>query len=131
MVKATLNRCRRTVGFGPDAVFETKLRRLFLLLGTPVMMMMMMMMMMIMMMMMQTWHATLILNDNQNTVQIDNINIKQGIFQGDAFSPLWFTLAINPLSTLLNSTQYGFKMKDNRNTQYTISHMLYTYMDDL
>jgi hypothetical protein len=80
---------------------------------------------------MQTWHTTLILNANQNTVQIDNINIKRGIFQGDAFSPLWFTLAINPLSTLLNSTQYGFKMKDNRNTQYTISHMLYTYMDDL
>jgi hypothetical protein len=63
------------------------------------------------------------------TVQINNINIKRGIFQGDASSPLWFTLAINPLSTLLNSTQYGFKMKENQNTQYTISHML--YMDDL
>jgi hypothetical protein len=50
-------------------------------------------------------------NANQNTVQIDNINIKRGIFQGDELSPLWFTLALNPLSTLLNSTQYGFKMK--------------------
>jgi hypothetical protein len=29
---------------------------------------------------MQTWHTTLILNANQNTVQIDNINIIRGIF---------------------------------------------------
>jgi hypothetical protein len=74
---------------------------------------------------MQTWHTTLILNANQNTVQIDNINIKQRIFQGDAMSLLWFTLAINLLSTLLNSTQYGFKMKENWNMQYTISHVIH------
>jgi hypothetical protein len=29
---------------------------------------------------MQIWHTTLILHANQNTVQIDNINIKRGIF---------------------------------------------------
>jgi hypothetical protein len=38
-------------------------------------------------------------------------------------------MAINPLSTLLNATQYGFKIKGRRDTIDTISHLL--YMDDL
>jgi hypothetical protein len=38
-------------------------------------------------------------------------------------------MAINSLSTLLNATQYGFKIKARQDTIYTISHLL--YMDDL
>jgi hypothetical protein len=38
-------------------------------------------------------------------------------------------MAINPLSMLLNATQYGFKIKGRQDTIYTISRLL--YMDDL
>jgi hypothetical protein len=50
------------------------------------------------------WRTTLNLSIN-NTIQI-----KRGIYQGDSLSPLWFCLAINPLTNLLNSTGYGFNI---------------------
>jgi hypothetical protein len=76
---------------------------------------------------MQTWKTNLILTSKTQTTCIENI--RRGILQGDALSHLWFTMAINPLSMLLNATQYGFKIKGREDTIYTISHLL--YMDDL
>lgn len=79
---------------------------------------------------MQKWKTTLILTSNTKSIYIKDIEIRRGIFQGDALSALWFTIAINPLSTLLNSTHYGFKIKEKINvTNYILSHNL--YMDDL
>ncbi|XP_045541510.1 uncharacterized protein LOC123723010 [Papilio machaon] len=46
--------------------------------------------------------------------------------QGDSLSPLWFCLALNPLSTLLNESRLGFQL---RRGGAVISHLL--YMDDL
>ncbi|KAJ8736966.1 hypothetical protein PYW07_000237 [Mythimna separata] len=54
------------------------------------------------------------------------IRIERGIFQDDSLSPLWFCLALNPLSTLLEGSGLGFRLK--RGGQ-VISHLL--YMDDL
>lgn len=53
------------------------------------------------------------------------IAIKRGIFQGDALSALWFTIALKPLTMTLNALRKGYPI-DNE-TQ--ISHIL--YMDDL
>lgn len=55
------------------------------------------------------------------------INIRKGIFQGDSLSPLWFCLALNPLSHLLNQCKSGYRpdLKDSIN----ISHLL--FMDDI
>ncbi|KAL0840474.1 hypothetical protein ABMA28_015720 [Loxostege sticticalis] len=39
------------------------------------------------------------------------IHIKRGIFQGDSLSPLWFCLALNPLSNLLNDSNAGYPLK--------------------
>lgn len=69
-----------------------------------------------------------VLNIKQSSVTTEPIRIERGIFQGDALSPLWFCLAINPLSKLLNDTKCGFKLKDN-NSHFTLSHLL--YMDDI
>jgi hypothetical protein len=68
---------------------------------------------------MQTWKKNLILTSKTQTTCTENI--RRGIFQGNALSPLWFTMAINPLSTLLNATQYGYKIKGRQDTIYTIS----------
>ena len=54
------------------------------------------------------------------------IGIRRGIFQGDSLSPLWFCLALNPLSTLLMDSKLGFRL---RRGGELISHLL--YMDDL
>lgn len=62
------------------------------------------------------------------TVTTGLIQIKRGVFQGDSLSPLWFCLALNPLSTLLNDTGYGFEIKQN-NESFRVSHLL--YMDDI
>ncbi|XP_060804959.1 uncharacterized protein LOC132902746 [Amyelois transitella] len=77
---------------------------------------------------MQKWETVLSIKQNNQPITTEPIKIKRGIFQGDALSPLWFCLALNPLSTLLNNSQNGFKI-NNQNTHYTLSHLL--YMDDI
>ena len=78
---------------------------------------------------MKSWRTTLKLNAEANNVITDEIHIKRGIYQGDSLSPLWFCLALNPLSNELNQTKLGFDIRVNRRTEYQLSHLL--YMDDL
>ncbi|XP_075985622.1 uncharacterized protein LOC142982823 [Anticarsia gemmatalis] len=54
------------------------------------------------------------------------LRIERGIFQGDSLSPLWFCLALNPLSTLLGISGQGYRL---RRDGQVISHLF--YMDDL
>ncbi|XP_075990923.1 uncharacterized protein LOC142986349 [Anticarsia gemmatalis] len=56
---------------------------------------------------MRGWKTTLQLNSPNNTITTRPINIRKGIYQGDSLSPLWFCLALNPLSHLLHATQTG------------------------
>lgn len=79
--------------------------------------------------MMGYWKTKVHLNTQDTSVSTNHINIKRGIFQGDSLSPLWFCLAINPLSILLDSTNIGFNITYNNNETYKISHIL--YLDDL
>jgi hypothetical protein len=62
------------------------------------------------------WRTTLNLSINNNKLKSEPIQIKRGIYQGDSLSPLWFCLAINPLTNLLNSTGYGFNIRLNNTT---------------
>lgn len=59
-------------------------------------------------------------------VEAGNINIKQGIFQGDSLSPLLFCMALFPLSKELKEAKTGYIMKKN---QDPINHLF--YVDDL
>ncbi|KAL0859464.1 hypothetical protein ABMA27_010634 [Loxostege sticticalis] len=66
--------------------------------------------------------------------ETDPIHIKRGIFQGDSLSPLWFCLALNPLSNLLNDSNAGYPLKHkitntDRLTTTQINHLM--YMDDI
>lgn len=56
------------------------------------------------------------------------INIRSGIFQGDSLSPLWFCLALNPLSTILKGYNIGFEIK-TPSYKTNITHRL--FVDDL
>jgi hypothetical protein len=75
------------------------------------------------------WRTTLNLSINNNKLKSEPIQIKRGIYQGDSLSPLWFCLAINPLTNLLNSTGYGFNIRVNNTTLSKLNHLL--YMDDI
>ena len=52
------------------------------------------------------------------------LKIKCGIFQGDSLSPVLFSMALIPLSKLLNETRYGYKIRGKN-----INHLF--YIDDL
>ena len=73
---------------------------------------------------MPMWRTKLILRHNEGVLEIDNIFIRRGIFQGDTLSPLLFIIAINPVSWLLEECSYGYTMDNVK-----FSHVL--YMDDL
>ncbi|KAL0839729.1 hypothetical protein ABMA28_016372 [Loxostege sticticalis] len=75
---------------------------------------------------MVNWQTVLSIKNAALTT--DPIKIQRGIFQGDSLSPLWFCLALNPLSKLLNESNRGFKLKHN-NSHINLSHLL--YMDDI
>lgn len=75
------------------------------------------------------WQTEIHLNTPKVMIRTSKININRGIFQGDSLSPLWFILAMNPLSSMLNSTGYGFSIKSETGGQYRLSHLL--YMDDI
>ena len=60
-----------------------------------------------------------------NGILISNgMRIRCGILKGDSLSPLLFCMALIPLSQLLNSTGYGYKIMEKK-----INHLF--YMDDL
>jgi len=73
---------------------------------------------------MKNWKTIMYLKHNEGTVESRHIAIRRGIFQGDSLSPLLFVLALAPLTELLNTTEYGYKVGETR-----YSHLL--YMDDI
>ena len=73
---------------------------------------------------MKNWKTTLNLHHANGSLTSRPININSGIFQGDSLSPLLFCLALAPLSTLLNRTNYGYEAQNGK-----VNHLL--YMDDL
>lgn len=76
---------------------------------------------------MQTWRTSLLIKTKETSYQTNTLEIKRGIFQGDSLSPLWFCLALNPLSEMLRQSSYGFGF--DRGGGHKISHAF--YMDDL
>ncbi|XP_044755067.1 uncharacterized protein LOC123314020 [Coccinella septempunctata] len=72
---------------------------------------------------MTTWRTNLIIGSDTTP----EIRISTGIFQGDKLSTLWFCLALNPLSKLLNNNRYGYLVDTRSNVK--INHQL--YIDDL
>ena len=79
---------------------------------------------------MKEWQTDLKLHHIKGTIEVPNVKIRRGIFQGDSLSPLLFVLSIDPLSRILNKLETGYNMrKRNQDDQFTINHQL--YMDDL
>ncbi|XP_044757776.1 uncharacterized protein LOC123315935 [Coccinella septempunctata] len=76
---------------------------------------------------MSEWRTSLILRTGATIIKTADIAIRRGLFQGDTLSPLWFCLALNPLSMLINKQKYGYILDKNRKVK--ITHQL--FIDDL
>ncbi|TKS65715.1 R2DM Retrovirus-related Pol polyprotein from type II retrotransposable element [Collichthys lucidus] len=70
---------------------------------------------------MEMWKTTL----EANSKPIAQVNIRCGIYQGDALSPLLFCIGLNPLSQIITKSRYAYQFRSGA----TISHLL--YMDDI
>ena len=78
------------------------------------------------------WKTDITLNHKEGEMNIPDVQIKRGIFQGDSLSPLLFCLTIDPLSKLLKKQDIGYnieKARGNQGGKQIISHLL--FMDDL
>ena len=73
---------------------------------------------------MTLWNTDIHLSHPNGVITARDINVNCGIFQGDSLSPLLFCISLIPLSTELNKTGYGYKIKEQK-----INHLF--YMDDL
>ena len=51
------------------------------------------------------------------------------MYQEDSLSPLWFCLALNPVSHLLNRTNYGFGTHSGDQEMQRLNRLL--YMDEM
>ena len=58
--------------------------------------------------------------------ELGEVEIKQGIFQGDSLSPLVFVLALIPLSLILRKAKAAYEFSESKEK---INHLL--FMDDL
>jgi hypothetical protein len=76
---------------------------------------------------MTSWRTTLHVRTESSSYKIDELPIRRGIFQGYSRGPLWFCLALNPLSRMLRTSGYGYIVM--RRPNVSISHQF--YMDDL
>ena len=75
---------------------------------------------------MEKWNTRLILKTKQEVMQSQPVQIRREIFQGDYISPLFFCIALIPLTNELNRADCGYQV---HGTERKISHLL--YMDDL
>ena len=66
------------------------------------------------------------LHAENKLIEIEDIKIQCGIFQGDSLSPLLFCICLIPLTEKLNGLNTGY---EEYTTKTKISHLL--YMDDL
>ena len=73
--------------------------------------------------------TTLKVKVKNHRIMSNPIRIQRGIYQGDSLGPLWFCLALNPLSYLLNKTNYSFGINSGNQEMQRLNHLL--YMDDI
>ena len=68
------------------------------------------------------WKIELISGD----INLGEVNINRGIFQGDALSPLLFIISLTPLTLVLRRMKQGYSFQKGKSR---LNHLL--FMDDL
>jgi len=68
--------------------------------------------------MMLKWSTIIHVRGQKESFKTEPIKIRRGLYQGDSLSSLWFCLALNPLSMLLNESNIGFNIRNNKRVTY-------------
>ena len=75
---------------------------------------------------MPNWKTRILLHPGNTVIEMEDIQIQCGIFQGNSLSPLLFCICLIPLTEQRNNLNTGY---EECTTKMKISHLL--YMDDL
>ena len=67
---------------------------------------------------MKAWRVDLTCN-NQS---LGGVDIKRGIFQGDALSPLLFALCLIPLTVILHMSESAYEFSSNKEKKSSSFH---------
>ena len=67
---------------------------------------------------MKLWQVELISGE----INLGEVNIRQGIFQGDSLSPLLFVVCLLPLTHILRDAAPGYHFASNRQK---VNHLLW------
>jgi len=78
---------------------------------------------------MKKWTTTIQVKVKNHRIMRDTIRFQREIHQGDSLSPLWFCLALNPLSYRLKRTNCGFGIHSGNQEMQRLNGLL--YMDDI
>jgi hypothetical protein len=66
---------------------------------------------------MKNWRTEIRLQTGESAIKTKEIKINRGIFQGNSLSALWFCIALNPLSNILNQSKYGYQIDKQHNNK--------------
>jgi len=73
---------------------------------------------------MKKWTTTLQVKVKNHWIMSELIHTQRGIYQGESLRLLWFCLALNPLSYLLNRTNCGFGIHCGDQEMQRLNHLL-------
>jgi len=78
---------------------------------------------------MKKWTTTLQVKVKNNRIMRDPIRLQRGIYREESLSPLWFCLALNSLSYLLNRKNCGFGIHSGNQEMQRLNDLF--YMDNI
>ena len=82
---------------------------------------------------MTKWSMNITLRHSTGEIELPDVKVRRGIYQGDSLSPLIFCMCIDPLSKLIKKESVGYSLSKSRRKEDKlkdlISHLL--FMDDL
>ncbi|XP_068232226.1 uncharacterized protein [Palaemon carinicauda] len=69
---------------------------------------------------MRNWNTVL----TSSGIRLAEVNIRRGIFQGKSLSPLFFIVAMIPITNVLQKIDAGYQLKKRGNR---INHLMFMY----
>jgi len=74
---------------------------------------------------MTKWKTKLVLTTNDQTMEIEDVQIKTGIFQEDSPSGLHFVICLLPLSWLIRQSKVGYTIGPRNRKQLSATSCLW------